>query len=196
MGDEPEWGIRRDDLGVHSLSRLEYEVRDGEVVYMDGGDRTGHGDRRALRTRERTHPARSQRGAHRRLRDRLRDPQSHLDLQVHRYDSAGRGLPRPTGPAGRRRRTRACPGRWTGPQHRRAGCGEPGMEAGPGGQPDIAGKPPGYLPCRAPPGRCPGAAQHNGGRSRYAARTPARRPCAPPCPSSSAWTSRAHDSPR
>ncbi len=37
MAEEPEWGIRRDALGVHSLSRLEYEVRDGEVVYMDGG---------------------------------------------------------------------------------------------------------------------------------------------------------------
>ncbi len=37
MGEEPEWGIRQDALGVHSLSRLEYEVRDGEVVYMDGG---------------------------------------------------------------------------------------------------------------------------------------------------------------
>jgi 2-polyprenyl-6-methoxyphenol hydroxylase-like FAD-dependent oxidoreductase len=37
MAEEPEWGIRQDDLGVHSLNRLEYEVRDGEVVYMDGG---------------------------------------------------------------------------------------------------------------------------------------------------------------
>ena len=37
MGEEPEWGIRQEALGVHSLSRLEYEVRDGEVVYMDGG---------------------------------------------------------------------------------------------------------------------------------------------------------------
>jgi 2-polyprenyl-6-methoxyphenol hydroxylase-like FAD-dependent oxidoreductase len=37
MADEPELGIRQDDLGVHSLGRLEYEVRDGEVVYMDGG---------------------------------------------------------------------------------------------------------------------------------------------------------------
>ena len=60
------------------------------------GVHTGHGDRRACRTHDRTHPARSQRGAHCRIRDRLRDPQSHLDLQVHRYDSAGRGLPRQT----------------------------------------------------------------------------------------------------
>jgi len=37
LAEEPEWGIRHDALGIHSLSRLEYEVRDGEVVYMDGG---------------------------------------------------------------------------------------------------------------------------------------------------------------
>src|SRR3989475_3944510 len=37
LADEPEWGIRRDALGIHSFGRLEYEVRDGEVVYMDGG---------------------------------------------------------------------------------------------------------------------------------------------------------------
>jgi 2-polyprenyl-6-methoxyphenol hydroxylase-like FAD-dependent oxidoreductase len=37
MNEEPPLGIRRDALGVHALGRLEYEVRDGEVVYMDGG---------------------------------------------------------------------------------------------------------------------------------------------------------------
>jgi 2-polyprenyl-6-methoxyphenol hydroxylase-like FAD-dependent oxidoreductase len=37
LAEEPEWGIRRDALGVHALGRLEYEIRDGEVVYMDRG---------------------------------------------------------------------------------------------------------------------------------------------------------------
>src|SRR5436189_516917 len=37
LAEEPEWGIRRDALGIHALGRLEYEIRDGEVVYMDGG---------------------------------------------------------------------------------------------------------------------------------------------------------------
>jgi 2-polyprenyl-6-methoxyphenol hydroxylase-like FAD-dependent oxidoreductase len=37
MAEEPELGVRRDALGLHSLGRLEYEVRDGEVVYKDGG---------------------------------------------------------------------------------------------------------------------------------------------------------------
>jgi hypothetical protein len=35
--EEPELGIRRDSAGLHGLSRLEYEIRDGEVVYNDSG---------------------------------------------------------------------------------------------------------------------------------------------------------------
>jgi 2-polyprenyl-6-methoxyphenol hydroxylase-like FAD-dependent oxidoreductase len=35
--EEPELGIRRDAIGVHSFGKLEYEVRDGKVVYKDGG---------------------------------------------------------------------------------------------------------------------------------------------------------------
>ncbi len=37
LAEEPEWGIHTDDLGVHSFGRVEYEIRDGEVVYMDRG---------------------------------------------------------------------------------------------------------------------------------------------------------------
>ena len=37
MAEEPELGIRRDALGIHALGRVEYEIRDGEVVYEDGG---------------------------------------------------------------------------------------------------------------------------------------------------------------
>src|SRR4051794_35937318 len=37
MTEEPELGIRRDEKGMHGLGRLEYEIRDGEVVYKDGG---------------------------------------------------------------------------------------------------------------------------------------------------------------
>jgi 2-polyprenyl-6-methoxyphenol hydroxylase-like FAD-dependent oxidoreductase len=33
----PEWGIHRDALGIHSLGRVEYEIRDGKVVYADHG---------------------------------------------------------------------------------------------------------------------------------------------------------------
>ena len=37
MTEEPELGIRRDALGIHGLGRLEYEIRDGEVVFKDEG---------------------------------------------------------------------------------------------------------------------------------------------------------------
>ena len=37
MTEEPQLGMRRDAIGVHALSRLEYEIRDGEVVYADSG---------------------------------------------------------------------------------------------------------------------------------------------------------------
>jgi 2-polyprenyl-6-methoxyphenol hydroxylase-like FAD-dependent oxidoreductase len=37
MTEEPELGIRHDAAGVHGIGRLEYEIRDGEVVYGDGG---------------------------------------------------------------------------------------------------------------------------------------------------------------
>jgi hypothetical protein len=37
MAEEPELGIHRTALGVHSFGKVAYEIRDGEVVYMDGG---------------------------------------------------------------------------------------------------------------------------------------------------------------
>ncbi len=37
LAEEPELGIRKDARGIHSFGRLEYEIRDGEVVYGDRG---------------------------------------------------------------------------------------------------------------------------------------------------------------
>ena len=37
VAEEPELGIRRDERGVHALGRVEYEIRDGEVVYANRG---------------------------------------------------------------------------------------------------------------------------------------------------------------
>ena len=37
MAEEPEWGIHRNAFGIHSFGRMEYEIRDGEVVYLDRG---------------------------------------------------------------------------------------------------------------------------------------------------------------
>ncbi|MBN1239514.1 MAG: FAD-dependent monooxygenase [Gammaproteobacteria bacterium] len=37
MTGTPELGIRRDAFGVHGLGRVEYEIRDGELVFLDEG---------------------------------------------------------------------------------------------------------------------------------------------------------------
>ena len=37
MAEEPELGIRRTPSGMHALGKVEYEVKDGEVVYQPGG---------------------------------------------------------------------------------------------------------------------------------------------------------------
>ena len=37
LAEEPKWGMHRDSRGMHGLSRMEYDVRDGEVVYKDEG---------------------------------------------------------------------------------------------------------------------------------------------------------------
>ena len=37
MAEEPELGVRHDANGVHGVGRVEYEIRDGEVVYPDTG---------------------------------------------------------------------------------------------------------------------------------------------------------------
>jgi 2-polyprenyl-6-methoxyphenol hydroxylase-like FAD-dependent oxidoreductase len=37
MEEEPELGIRRDENGIHAFGKVDYEIRDGEVVWADGG---------------------------------------------------------------------------------------------------------------------------------------------------------------
>jgi 2-polyprenyl-6-methoxyphenol hydroxylase-like FAD-dependent oxidoreductase len=37
MEEEPELGVRRDHRGIHGLGRVEYEIRDGEIIYKDEG---------------------------------------------------------------------------------------------------------------------------------------------------------------
>jgi 2-polyprenyl-6-methoxyphenol hydroxylase-like FAD-dependent oxidoreductase len=95
MADEPKLGVRHDAIGTHAFGRLEYEVHNGEVVFKESGPiRVMVTERHVREIERKSEPSlRSQRGAHCRLRDRLWNPQSHLDLQVHRHDSSGRGLP-------------------------------------------------------------------------------------------------------
>ena len=37
LAESPEWGVRRDANGMHGLSRVEYEIRDGKIVFADSG---------------------------------------------------------------------------------------------------------------------------------------------------------------
>ena len=37
LADEPALGVRHDEIGVHGFGRVEYEIRDGEIVYGDTG---------------------------------------------------------------------------------------------------------------------------------------------------------------
>jgi 2-polyprenyl-6-methoxyphenol hydroxylase-like FAD-dependent oxidoreductase len=37
MAEEPELGVRRTPSGTHALGKVEYEVKDGQVVYQNGG---------------------------------------------------------------------------------------------------------------------------------------------------------------
>lgn len=37
MAEEPEWGIHHNAFGIHSFSKVEYEIRDGEVIHLPGG---------------------------------------------------------------------------------------------------------------------------------------------------------------
>src|SRR5437588_8298799 len=37
LAEEPSWGVVTDETGTHGLSRVEYEIRDGEIVYADSG---------------------------------------------------------------------------------------------------------------------------------------------------------------
>ncbi len=37
MTEEPELGVRHDAAGMHGLGRVEYEIRDGEIIWKDSG---------------------------------------------------------------------------------------------------------------------------------------------------------------
>jgi 2-polyprenyl-6-methoxyphenol hydroxylase-like FAD-dependent oxidoreductase len=37
LAEAAEWGTRQDAIGIHGLGRVEYEIRDGEIVWADSG---------------------------------------------------------------------------------------------------------------------------------------------------------------
>ena len=90
------------------------------------------------RARQRADAGRPPRGARRRVRHRLRRAQPDVDLPLHRHVAPGGVLSRRPRAARRRRRARAPPAGRAGPQRRRAGRGEPRLEARAGGRGDLA----------------------------------------------------------
>ncbi len=110
MAEEPELGIRRDERGIHSFGRLEYEIREGEVVYGD------QGPVRIMVTED--HLCTAGEPTLRDLSEALiavygTDYGVHSPTWISRFTDMTRqaaDLPRRSGAAGRRRRPRAFPG--------------------------------------------------------------------------------------
>jgi len=166
--------------------------RQGHARAGQAGERPdpARGARRAGRDRP-ADPRGPAPGADRGARDGLRPRRRHLAVAVQRHDPAGGRVPGGTRAGGRRCRARALPDRRTGPQPRRAGRRQPGMEAGAGRGRHVAGEPARHLPrraasgCRARPANDDGADAADAGRRsdrgpQGADRRPARRASASP----------------
>ena len=172
MAEEPELGIRRDARGIHAFGRLEYEIRDGEVVYMDGGpvgimvteEHLGPAGEPTLRDLSEALIAvyGTDYGVHSptwisRFTDMTRQAASYRDRRVLLAGDAAH-VHSPVGGQGLN----------TGVQD----AVNLGWKLAQVVGADIAGKPPGYLPRRAPSGRRPRAEQHDGANG---AQPPRRR---------------------
>ena len=146
---------------MHALGKVEYEITDGEVVYAKGGTVGVMLTEPQVGTSEPT------------LRDLSEgliavygtDYGIHSPTWISRFTDATRqaaayrdGRVLLAGDAAHMHSPVGGQGLNIG----RAGCGEPGLEAGPGGQRDLAGQPAGHVPRRAPPGRRRRAAQDDG----------------------------------
>ena len=122
-----EFGLRRDAEGILSLARLEDGVRVGVLVTEPTVGRTD--DPRSTISVRRWSPRTGPTSA----------STAHLDLAIHRCRAPGRDVPGRPGADRRRRRARPLSGRWSGPQRRCPGRGEPGLEAGAGRARDGGG---------------------------------------------------------
>ena len=152
MTEEPELGVRRTPSGTHALGKVEYEVKDGAVAYQAGGTVGVMLTEAQVGTSEPTVDE-LRKGQFRVLlgSDWPYTVEAAVDVALlgryyeriadHAVIMAGGGLSPGPHPAGRRRRPRPFPGRGTGPQHRCPGCCQPWLEAGPGGEREVARKP-------------------------------------------------------
>jgi 2-polyprenyl-6-methoxyphenol hydroxylase-like FAD-dependent oxidoreductase len=162
MDEEPEFGFRRDSVGQHALGRRAEGEPIRVVLTERHVDHTGDPSmdelRKALGAVYGTDYGLRSANWISRFTDMTRQAASYRQGRVLLAGDAAHVHP----PQGR-----------PGPQHRRAGCREPGLEAGPGGRRDITGEPPGHLPRRTASRRGPGAAQHHGAsRAQHPGRPP------------------------
>ena len=177
MAEEPELGIRRDEKCIHSLDRL----ADGERVrVMVREEHVGHTGEPTLRDLSQALLAvwgtdygvhsrcTARHGWISRFTDMTRQAAAYRDRRVLLAGDAAHVHP-PVGGQGLN----------TGVQD----AVNLGWKLAQVAKGDVAGKPAGYLPRRAAPGRRPRAAQHHGADRADPAATRVSRRCATPCPS-------------
>ena len=118
----------------------------------------------------------------------------HSPTWISRFTDATRqaaAYRRRAGAAGRGRRAHPLTRGRAGDRPRCAGCGQPRVEARPGGQGRLTRQPPGHLPLRATPGRGPRAEAHDGPVASCSGRRRGSRRCATSSARCWASTSRA-----
>ena len=195
MTEEPELGIHRDAFGIHAFGRVEYEIRDGKVVYKDRGP-VG-----VMVTEQHVGPT---------TEPTLRD----LSEALIAVCGTDYGIHSPTWISRFTDMTRQAAAYRDGrvllagdAAHVHPPDGGQGLNTGVQDAVNLGWKLAQVVKRTSPESlldtyhaeRHPVAARvlrNTMAQSRFAAQTNARRPCATPCPSSSAWTSRANDSPR
>jgi 2-polyprenyl-6-methoxyphenol hydroxylase and related FAD-dependent oxidoreductases len=168
MTEEPELGIKRTATGMHALGKVEYEIRDGKVVYQKGGTVGVMLTEPQVRTSEPT------------LRDLSEgliavygtDYGIHNPTWITRFTDMTRRQRLSQGTRHARGRRSACAFTcWrTGTQHRSTGCCESWMEARAGSQGNIDRHSARYISRGAPSGWCACVAKHHGAGCAHARR--------------------------
>ena len=150
MTEEPELGVRPEGGGIGPVNREIGGSPDGVVLREQQAEHAAEPTLNDLRAAL-TAIYGTDYGA-----------QPDPDLALRRHDPPGSVLPEGPCAAGRGRRACTSATGRTGAERWGAGCGEPRLETGPGGQGNITRKPARHVSRRAASGRCASVAQHHG----------------------------------